>query len=228
MQFRTLTTRRLIGTAAIACAAALIPVAALAATATAPAANASTPACTTSGLVVWINTQATHYTGGALYTLEFTNLSGHACTLHGTPGVSAVILSGRQIGVPANGNYTHTRKVPRRQPRPRGHRDRAAEHHPPAVPPQPALPPGHRGRAAGLPAQPDRIQGHPLPVRGMLGHGALHVRGSRAEELTTPITRHKGSPAYYPGQGARCLAPPARHRTKPSQESAKPKKAGAT
>jgi hypothetical protein len=41
------------------------------------------------------------YAGGAYYDLEFTNLSGHACTLHGYPGVPAVSVTGRQLGSPA-------------------------------------------------------------------------------------------------------------------------------
>jgi hypothetical protein len=91
--------RRLIGAAAIACAAALAPAAALAATSS-PA--AVTPRCTTAGLVVWLDVPpGDDYAGGAAYYLEFTNLSGHACTLRGYPGVSAVSLNGRQLGSPA-------------------------------------------------------------------------------------------------------------------------------
>ena len=125
MQLPTLSTlspRRLAGAVAVACAAALIPVAALAATASpaAPATPASpaapvspaapaTPACATSGLVVWIN-NVEGAAGTFYYTLNFTNLSGHACTLRGHPGVSAVGLSGSQIGRPARwGNPGHTR-----------------------------------------------------------------------------------------------------------------------
>jgi hypothetical protein len=63
---------------------------------------ASTPACTTSGLVIWLNQEGG---GGALgsiyYKLELTNLSGHACTLYGFPGVAAVNLAGRQLGLAA-------------------------------------------------------------------------------------------------------------------------------
>jgi Protein of unknown function (DUF4232) len=98
--------RRLTGAAAVACAAALIPAAALAAT-TSPAAPAgaaavaSTPVCATSGLVIWLNTQSHPYAGGASLIMNFTNLSGHACTLHGYPGVSAASLRGRQLGSPA-------------------------------------------------------------------------------------------------------------------------------
>lgn len=99
--------RRLTGAAAIACAAALTPVAALAATSSpaAPAA-AATPACATSGLVVWLDVPpGRDYAGGAYYYVGFTNLSGHACTLRGSPGVSAVSLTGRQLGSPASGDY---------------------------------------------------------------------------------------------------------------------------
>jgi hypothetical protein len=95
--------RRLIAAAAIACAATLAPAAALAATSSpaAPGATA-TPRCATSGLVVWLNVApGNDYAGGAYYDLEFTNLSGHACTLRGYPGVSAVSLTGRQLGSPA-------------------------------------------------------------------------------------------------------------------------------
>jgi hypothetical protein len=76
-------------------------VAALAATAS-PAEPAGMPACATSGLVVWMNTQGSAAAGTVYYTLKFTNLSGHACTLRGNPGVSAVSLTGRRLGSPAN------------------------------------------------------------------------------------------------------------------------------
>ena len=97
MHLPTLSSRRLAGAAAIACAAALIPVAALAAGAgpaagAAPAA-ASTPPCQTAGLVMWL-ANGNAAAGTFYYDLNFTNLSGHACTLRGHPGVSAVNLSG--------------------------------------------------------------------------------------------------------------------------------------
>src|SRR5258708_22518067 len=98
LAFPTPTQRRLAGAAAIACAAALTPVAALAATSSraAPAATASAPRCATSGLVVWLNVPpGNHYAGGAYYYISFTNLSGHACTLRGYPGGSAVSLNRR-------------------------------------------------------------------------------------------------------------------------------------
>jgi hypothetical protein len=57
------------------------------------------PACATSGLVVWLDTQGSGVAAGsAYYRLTLTNLSGHACSLRGFPGVSAVSLAGRQLG----------------------------------------------------------------------------------------------------------------------------------
>ncbi|MGC9974768.1 MAG: DUF4232 domain-containing protein [Gaiellaceae bacterium] len=95
--------RRLIGAAAIACVAALAMVAVSAATAsparhTGAAASAGAPSCATSGLVVWLDTYGNGTAGSIYYNLEFTNLSGHACTLFGYPGVSAVNLAGKQLG----------------------------------------------------------------------------------------------------------------------------------
>jgi hypothetical protein len=74
-------------------------------------APAGTPACATSGLVVWMNTQGDGFAGGVAYTLNFTNLSGHACTLRGYPGVSAVTLTGRRIGSPAGWGKTSPASV---------------------------------------------------------------------------------------------------------------------
>jgi Domain of unknown function (DUF4232) len=98
----TLPPRRLAGAAAVACAAALIPVASFAATASpaAPAVTASVPACPTARLVVWMNNE--QGAAGTFYSnLNFTNLSGHACTLRGHPGVSAANLGGARVGTPA-------------------------------------------------------------------------------------------------------------------------------
>ena len=102
--------RRLIGAAAIACGSTLRrshaqatppPADGAAASPAAPAVAASTPGCATSGLVVWLNTNGDGYAGGADYTLNFTNLSGHRCNLRGYPGVSATNLSGGQLGTSA-------------------------------------------------------------------------------------------------------------------------------
>ena len=56
------------------------------------------PACSGSGLVNWLDTQGNGAAGTIYYKLQFTNLSGHTCTMNGYPGVSAVGLTGHQIG----------------------------------------------------------------------------------------------------------------------------------
>ena len=80
--------------------------AALVAAAVVPSAatSASSATCGTAGLVVWLNTQGDGAAGSIDYTLKFTNLSGHACTLLGYPGVSAVDLAHRRLGSPAGRN----------------------------------------------------------------------------------------------------------------------------
>jgi len=69
------------------------------------AAPSAAPRCATSRVVVWI---AANEGGGAagsiFYSLNFTNLSGRACTLAGYPGVSAVDLRGRRLGSAAGRN----------------------------------------------------------------------------------------------------------------------------
>lgn len=59
---------------------------------------AAAPGCRTSGLDVWLHTQGNGAAGTVFYKLSFTNLSGHACTLRGYPGVSAITLRGRMLG----------------------------------------------------------------------------------------------------------------------------------
>jgi len=72
------------------------------ATATTAPANATVQRCRTPHLVVWLEPTADGAAGSVYYHLEFTNLSGHACTLHGFPGVTAVTLVGARIGTPAS------------------------------------------------------------------------------------------------------------------------------
>jgi hypothetical protein len=79
--------------------------------ASSPAVAASTPPCQTSGLVVWLNTNANGAAGSLFYTLNFTNLSGRRCTLRGYPGVSAVSRRGRRLGRAANRNNFHKVKT---------------------------------------------------------------------------------------------------------------------
>jgi hypothetical protein len=67
-----------------------------------PAAGAASPSCQTGGLVIWLDTQGDGTAGTIFYTLNFTNLSGHTCTLRGYPGVSAVNLGGHIVGSAAS------------------------------------------------------------------------------------------------------------------------------
>jgi hypothetical protein len=103
MNLRTLTAGRLLAAVAVTCAAALVPASALAAPAGAVSnGHAATPACASSGLDVWLDTQGNGTAGTTFYNLEFTNLSGSTCTLFGWPGVSGTNLAGGQLGVAAS------------------------------------------------------------------------------------------------------------------------------
>ena len=77
----------------------------------AASARGATAPCKTSGLVVWLNTSGNATAGSVYYTLEFTNQSGHACTLHGYPGVSALDLRGHQLGSPGSRDPSAQRVV---------------------------------------------------------------------------------------------------------------------
>jgi Protein of unknown function (DUF4232) len=92
--------RRIAAAAAAACAALLMPAAALAAPGSpdGPASPAITRACETPGLVIWIDTNGSGTAGSIFYHLEFTNLSGHRCTLNGFPFVRAVDLKRHRLG----------------------------------------------------------------------------------------------------------------------------------
>jgi hypothetical protein len=92
--------RRASVTAAAAAAAILIPVTALAAPAAPSAPQAAAPGCTASQLVTWIGLPGTGTSGTEYFQLEFSNVSGRACSLTGYPGVSAT-RNGTQLGRPA-------------------------------------------------------------------------------------------------------------------------------
>lgn len=71
---------------------------------------ASVPSCQTAGLALGLRARG-NTLGSAYYALEFTNHSGHTCTLRGYPGVSAISGRGRQLGSAAsrdNGRKTTT------------------------------------------------------------------------------------------------------------------------
>jgi hypothetical protein len=113
MRLPTPSARQLTGMAAIACCAALIPAAALAATSpsAAPARQTPAPACTAGTsphrhTFVWLATPGNGYTGGVVYSLEFSNVGRHACTLRGTPKIVAIRSNGQQVGPAAGGGTT--------------------------------------------------------------------------------------------------------------------------
>jgi hypothetical protein len=67
---------------------------------------ASTPACASSALAVWLGLGEGGGTAGSTYyPLELTNVTGSACHLLGFPGVSA--WSGHQLGSPAQRDHSH-------------------------------------------------------------------------------------------------------------------------
>ncbi len=96
----------------VACAAALASTATLAASA-APSAHArpAVPACSAGNLRVWTGAQADGSAGHFGYQLEISNISHHACSLQGYPGVSELGGNGHQIGKPANRNPSSTPNV---------------------------------------------------------------------------------------------------------------------
>jgi Protein of unknown function (DUF4232) len=60
---------------------------------------AAVPGCAAADLAVWVDQEAGSAALGTwYYPLEFTNTSGHACSIEGYPGVSATDAAGRQLG----------------------------------------------------------------------------------------------------------------------------------
>jgi hypothetical protein len=105
--------RRVVGGSILALA---LMLAALLATnaAVAPAARArpaGVPRCAASWLVIWLNAEDSGALGSFYYKLEFKNLSDDTCTLSGYPGVSAVNLTGHQVGAAAEREPTGTPSV---------------------------------------------------------------------------------------------------------------------
>jgi Protein of unknown function (DUF4232) len=110
------TVRRVIAVAATAAAGLAITSAAFAATsassgtARVAAASAAIPQCAaglgeSGNVAVWVAaSQGSTAAGTTYYPLEFTNLSGHTCSLYGFPGVSVITRNGTQLGSPASWN----------------------------------------------------------------------------------------------------------------------------
>jgi hypothetical protein len=109
--------KRLAAGIGLACAAAALPIAALAGTGQsgAPArtfashraalqAGQATPAvnpCRFRGTTVWMPSQGGGAAGHFYWEIEFSNTGQAACTLSGWPGVSAANRSGHLVGIPA-------------------------------------------------------------------------------------------------------------------------------
>jgi hypothetical protein len=119
MKYHTTTVRRLIAVAVAAVAGLAISSAAYAATSSpaAPAA-AAIPQCAAAfgqygNVSAWIPANQGNGAAGTIrYPLEFTNISGHACSLFGYPGVSAISGTGKQLGSPAGwGSLSGARRV---------------------------------------------------------------------------------------------------------------------
>jgi len=69
---------------------------------TARVSSGPVPACQASQLGVWIALAQSNGAAGTIYyPLNFTNVSGHTCSLHGFPGISAIARNGHQLGNPA-------------------------------------------------------------------------------------------------------------------------------
>jgi hypothetical protein len=100
--------RALIGASATVAVCSVVALAAASPASARHAYAASTPACASSSLVIWLNTQGSGAAGSSFYSLEFTNLSASSCRLTGYPGVSGVDLTGRQLGSAASRNPQHT------------------------------------------------------------------------------------------------------------------------
>jgi Protein of unknown function (DUF4232) len=112
MSLFSITARRLVAIAAGVAAGGLIVATAAFATTSSNAARASADsvsACTAFDLGAWVAAgQGNGAAGTIYYPLEFTNLSGHSCSLFGFPGVSALNAQGRQLGSSANWERTTT------------------------------------------------------------------------------------------------------------------------
>jgi hypothetical protein len=70
-------------------------------------ARATSPACASSTLVIWIDTEGSVVSGNTYYDIELTNFSGKTCSILGYPVVVATNLTGHQLGSAASDNASH-------------------------------------------------------------------------------------------------------------------------
>ena len=93
------TVRRIaVAAAAVAAVAVASPALAQESLSASVVSSKAAPPCQSSAIDGWLDTNSSVAAGTVFYHLEFTNLSGQACTLQGFPFVFAVNLSGHQIG----------------------------------------------------------------------------------------------------------------------------------
>lgn len=117
MNLRTRPKQLAAAVAALTCVFVVIPVVALAAPST--IASSARPAriaigsspCSRAHLMEWFGEPGYGTAGTIFYELEFSNVSRHACTLKGFPGVTARNASGHQLGSAA-GHETGSAEVP--------------------------------------------------------------------------------------------------------------------
>lgn len=105
MKLTSRTARRVSAIAGAICAAILLPAVALAAPSR-PAHTAAAPKCAASDLRAWVGVPGEGSAGHINYQLELSNISHHACSLRGFPGVSA-LGARRQLGSAAQRNPSH-------------------------------------------------------------------------------------------------------------------------
>jgi hypothetical protein len=111
MKHLSTTARRVATVIAAASLTGLIAAAAFAAgsSGTALAADtapAAVPSCTAADLGAWVAvSQGNGAAGSIYYPLQFTNLSRHACSMRGFPGVSVIDRNGHQLGSPASWDH---------------------------------------------------------------------------------------------------------------------------
>jgi hypothetical protein len=109
MNLTSRTARRVTAAAGLISAALLVPAVALAAPgqSATTARTAAPAACTAGDLVTWVGIPGDGAAGSTHFQLELSNISHHACTLFGYPGVSAAGKNGRQVGSAAVRNRSH-------------------------------------------------------------------------------------------------------------------------
>jgi uncharacterized protein DUF4232 len=94
------------GSVVVALTLVVTPLAGAASVSSAHPGTVSLPRCESPSLVVWLDTTGNGAAGSFYYDLQFTNLSGASCELAGFPGVSAVGLTGSQVGTAAGRSAT--------------------------------------------------------------------------------------------------------------------------